>query len=539
MKKKTIIIIFSIMAIIAGLYLGIQAIFGKKALNYQIIEVVRGEIIQKVSATGTVVPAEKIDLQFENNGKIERIEVKVGDRVSQGQLLVKLNTAELTSQLQTGLAALDITKAQLAQVLAGSRPEEINIYETAVANAQIEVANKEGELANTQTDAENSLNYAYQNGLNALQTVYTAGDKALLKTIFNLRQKYFNNYSEQTSISVREAEEIAKNDLSLAKTYLDQAQITTRHSQIDLGLTQMTKALNSIRNGLAIMRSAMETPLYQDQVSAADRTLVDSERISIDNAITLLSSNEQTISSTKINNQAELDRAEAALDSAKANLRTAENQLALKKAGPRQSEIDLAQAQVRQAQANVSQISQRLDKSFLRAPVDGLITDITKNEGEIASLSQSIVSMNASSAFQIETNISETEIAKISLNDKAEMTLDALGPDEKFSGSVIKIDPAETVLSGVIYYKITAVFDSQDERVKPGMTVNLEIETAKKENILRLPYYALKEKDGQKYVLVLEGETLKEKLVKTGLEGENDVEIVEGLNEGERITVEK
>ena len=56
----------------------------------------------------------------------------------------------------------------------------------------------------------------------------------------------------------------------------------------------------------------------------------------------------------------------------------------------------------------------------------------------------------------------QTEIAKVILGDKTEMTLDAL-PDEKFNGKVIKIDPAETVVSGVIYYKVTSIFESKDE----------------------------------------------------------------------------
>jgi len=64
------------------------------------------------------------------------------------------------------------------------------------------------------------------------------------------------------------------------------------------------------------------------------------------------------------------------------------------------------------------------------------------------------------------------------------MTLDALGPDEKFAGQIIKINPAETVVSGVIYYQITSIFDAEDERIKSGMTVNLDIETDKRKRFI-------------------------------------------------------
>ncbi|MBU1290024.1 efflux RND transporter periplasmic adaptor subunit, partial [Patescibacteria group bacterium] len=148
------------------------------------------------------------------------------------------------------------------------------------------------------------------------------------------------------------------------------------------------------------------------------------------------------------------------------------------------------------------------------------------------------VSMINSGRFQIEANISETEIAKVDLGDKVEMTLDALGPAEKFVGEIIKIDPAETIISGVIYYKITSVFDVEDGRIKSGMTVNLDIQTDKKENVLYLPYYVVKGINGDKFVNLLKDGEVVELIIKTGLEGENRIEIVEGLEEGEEVVME-
>jgi len=167
---------------------------------------------------------------------------------------------------------------------------------------------------------------------------------------------------------------------------------------------------------------------------------------------------------------------------------------------------------------------------------------VTKQEakvGEIIAANVIQISLLSTAKFEIEANVSENEIAKVNLGDKVEMTLDALGPTEKFNGRIIKIDPAETIVSGVIYYKITSVFDAEDERIKPGMTVNIDIQTDKKENVLYLPYYTVKEKNGEKYVQILENNKIKEKIVKTGLEGDTMVEIIEGLAEGEKVVVAK
>ncbi|MFH1937992.1 MAG: efflux RND transporter periplasmic adaptor subunit [Patescibacteria group bacterium] len=537
MKKKIIIVISIIIGLI-GLYFAYQGIFGEKELPYTTEVVSRGDVIQNVSVTGTVIPAKQIDLQFENQGKISRIETKVGDRVSTDQVLIRLNTAELNAQLKSNQAALDITQAKLAQTLAGSRPEDIQVYQAAVDNTQIEVFNKEQALIDAQADVDNDLNVAYEDALDSVKTAYTVTDQALLIIFAGVRKNYFNG-SSQLSIAVKDKESVAKNDLSIAEDYLDVADNNPMHNNIDSALNSIKTAVISTRNALAYLRAALDDPSVSNSVSSADETSIDTERVSIDNQLVNLTSAEQSISSTKITNQANINTAEANLNTAKTNLNKAKDELTLKKAGPRQTDIDLAQAEVNQAQANILQIYEKINKTILKAPTNGVITVINKEEGETAQANLIIISMISTGNFQIEANISETEISKVNLGDGIDMTLDALGPDEKFTGQIVKIDPAETIVSGVIYYKTTSIFDVEDERIKSGMTVNLDIETDKKENILYLPYYSIKEIDGRKYVIVMEDGKREEKTITIGLEGETRVEILSGLEENQEVIIER
>jgi len=266
-----------------------------------------------------------------------------------------------------------------------------------------------------------------------------------------MREEYFNG-NDSLSTNVKDKEINAKSDLAIAKQYLNITEIDSSHDNIDTALDKMESALKRIRDALAYLRAAMDDPSVDSSVSIAHETSVETERTSIDTQLTSLISYEQAISSTRITNQINVNTAQANLDNAKAALKTAENELILKEAGARQEEIDLARAEVRQAEANVMQVQQKINKTVLIAPVSGVITNIDKEVGETAQANSVIVSMISTGNFQIEANISETEIAKINLADKAEMTLDALGPDEKFAGQIIKINPAETVVSGVIYY---------------------------------------------------------------------------------------
>jgi len=535
---KKIITIISIIAVVIGGYFGLRAIFGSKKADYQIVEVVRGDVMELVSVTGTVISAKEIDLQFEKAGKIKTIEVEVGDHVLTGQVLVRLDTAELNAQLQANQAALEIAQAKLAQTLAGTRPEDIQVYQAAVDKAEVDVANKEQALIDVQTDAENDLDEAYEDALDDARTAYTTTDQALI-IFMGIRQKYFSGGGSQLALNVKDKENVIKKDLSSAEDYLSLTDDNPNYDNIDLVLDEMTIAVKSARDALAYLRTALDDPGVSSSVSSTDETSVDTQRASIDSELISLTSAEQKISSTEIDNQTNINAAQSNFETAEAALKKAQDELAAEQAGPRQVDIDLAQAEVRQAQANLRQSQEKINKAILRAPLAGIITAVDKEQGEIAQANSTIVSMIGSGNFQIEANVSETEIAKVNIGDIIEMTLDALGPDEEFPGRLIKIDPAETVVSGVIYYKVTSVFEVEDERIKSGMTVNLDIQTDKKENVLSLPYYLIKEKNGQKYVFVLEDEEIKEKVIKTGLEGETGVEIIEGLAEGESVVVER
>ncbi len=532
---KKIVVVLSILAIILGGYLIYQGFFGGQPA-YSTVPVVRGDIEEIVSVTGSVVSAKEIDLEFEKTGKIRRIEVRVGDKVSENQILVSLDIADLSAQLLSYQAALEVAQAKLAKALAGTREEDIQVYRTAVEKAEVDLANKEQALIDVQADADNDLESAYEDAFDSVRTAYTKADQALLITFADIRESYFNG-SGSLATTVKSEETGAKEKLTIAKSYLTTAESSQTQTNIDSAIEKMQAALSKIRDALAFLRSSMDDPSVSYLVSSTDKTSVDTERTTIDTEIVSLTSARQTISSTKITNQTNINDAQSEINAARAALKKAQDELASKEAAPRQEDIDLAQAEVKQAQANVLEAQAKISKSFLRAPIPGTVTAIEKEVGETVQANSLVVSMVGQGNFQVEANISETEIAKVKINDEVRMTLDALGPDEEFAGKIIEIDPAETVISGVIYYQITSVFNVEDERIKPGMTVNLEIKTDKKENVLAVPYFVVKERNGGKYVEVLKNNRKEEREIKTGLEGENMIEVTEGLEENEEIIV--
>ena len=169
------------------------------------------------------------------------------------------------------------------------------------------------------------------------------------------------------------------------------------------------------------------------------------------------------------------------------------------------------------------------------APVNGIITEINYEFGEQTSLTKPVIQMIGESNLEIEVDIPESDIAKIDVGQKSEITLDSFGDDEIFIGNVTFIDPAETVIQDVVYYQVKVQFSDNLNKVKPGMTANVTIYTAQKSNVLRVPLRAVKQNNGDKIVDVLVGENTEQKKVVIGLKGNDFIEIISGLSAGEEV----
>jgi HlyD family secretion protein len=245
---------------------------------------------------------------------------------------------------------------------------------------------------------------------------------------------------------------------------------------------------------------------------------------------TAISSLNNEISVLKTQNQNNISQAEAGVSAAKVALEVQKASYDSLIAPPREVDIAYYRAVLEGAKAN-------RNKAIIYAPINGIITKINKKVGESISTAETMIEM-LSPHYEIDVDIPETDVVKLSLNDEAEITLDSLGKDVKFFGKVINIDPAATDIQGVVYYKVKVSLDENgDERVKPGMTANVVIKTDMRENALYIPSRAVLSNNGDsKYVRVLEGKEVIEKEVFLGIKGDNGlVEIISGLSEGEEI----
>jgi RND family efflux transporter MFP subunit len=512
MKKFIVIII-----ILAVLSLVAYNVFFKKAgEQFNVVAVARGTITEEVSETGQIKKGEKINLNFNNSGQIEKIYVAVGSKVKTGDVLAKLGTVSLQIQLQEAQSSLAASQAQLNKLLAGATQEEIQQARTQVSNAQITV-----------DSASQTLDDAYEDALFSLDDYYLKAYNAQNAVDYTQRTYFISN--DQAGTAVKENNVKIKGSVSVIKSLLDAAKASSTKENVDSALAGIKTNLSLVFGYLKIVRDMCEEPAYTNTISATDKTSLDAHRININTALSGVVNAQQTIALAKISLQSSIGLWQLAKDG-----------LNLILAAPSQSDIDLYQAQINQAKFQVQLYQNQIKEARMVSPADGEIAEINKREGEFIqpALEQAVMVLLPQSPFQIEADIYEEDVVKMNVGNPVEISLVAF-PGRTFQGQVVSINPAEKLINEVVYYGVTIGFEEMPENLKPGMTVDITIQTAQKENVLVVTEDALEKRDGKYFAQVLQNNLPEEREIGIGIVGsDNMVEIISGLTEGEQLILE-
>ncbi len=483
---------------------------GSDNSSYDYVEVKRGDVIQEVSVTGKVRPVESVDLAFQRGGKVSQINVEVGDRIIKNQILVRLDSSELLAQLAGAEANLKIQEAKLDELKRGTRPEEIQIQEVNVANAKIALEDYKGTLINYLSDAFTKSDDAIRNKVDQFFNNTKSSNPTLT---FVLADGQLKNDIELGRYGI----ELILNDWKLAVDNLvntDNLDVTTTAfdsnlNSVKLLLDKIASGVNSLTPSASLSQTTIDT--YKSSVSTA--------RTNVNLAISNLSSAYQNYRS------------------AKSNLDLQENQLVLKQAGVVPEQVVAQEAQVEKMKADINTYNAQLAQTILRSPINGLLTKQEAKIGQIVSANSIIASVISDDQYEIEVNVPEADIAKISIGNSAKITLDAFGSGVIFNAHVVSINPAETLIEGIATYKTTLQFDKKEDLIKSGMTANIDILAQKRESVLFIPQRSLITKNGNRFVWVDVGQKMpEERLVEVGLKGsDGNFEITSGLKEGDKI----
>lgn len=304
--------------------------------------------------------------------------------------------------------------------------------------------------------------------------------------------------------------------------------ISTQSTTINTASTALESATQGFHNAILNKNTS---------VASAEENLRQAES-SLNNAVLAARNN---LSSLNLSGAQQISAAQARLDSAQKSVALALAQLNSTIAPARAQDIALAQAQVSQAAANLAGIEQQLKDAILTAPVEGVVTAVNYEVGEqFSPAGKPMIVILVNNSFNVEVDIAESNISKVKVGDPVDITLDAFPDDFILKGVVSFIEPAQTLVQDVVYYKVKIDFANLAESMnqiaaknldlKAGMTANIVITTDSRAQVMQVPARAIIEKDGKKIIRLLKGKDLSEVEVTTGLRGdEGMIEVTSGL----------
>ena len=161
----------------------------------------------------------------------------------------------------------------------------------------------------------------------------------------------------------------------------------------------------------------------------------------------------------------------------------------------RRAALNEAKAHVAQGKASVERARTNLNYTRITSPIDGVVVDRKVDVGQTVAASYQTPQLFSIAKdltkMQIETKVDEADIGNVKEGQDVTFRVDAF-PDETFEGKVVQVRIAPSTTDNVVTYTVIINVDNNDFKLKPGMTANVEIETAKAVDALRIPVAALR-----------------------------------------------
>lgn len=548
----------------------ISAVTAPKAPEYITELSKRGDLTQTVEAVGTVISEKDLELQFRSSGIVGQVLVKDGDTVKAGQRLASIRAGDLSASVAAAVARMRQAEAALRALQEGTRPEEIAIAEAQLQNkrANLETAkatlkSAEETFANSQTKLtalKQEVNTALAGqvslaGSTASEQVSVA-EQALLAidSIFGQNDVIEAvTYSNPSAInSIRSAQNSARTALLAIRTAANPLDYQAALVHMQNTQSAIQKAIDALTLAYSTIDATPEISNFTHDDKETHKSTLNTKVSAARGALTAINTWMQglkdasasyttriaTEESALTSSQGTMDRAKADIATYQTSILIDEANLALKRAGARQTDIDSAKASLDAARAEVARASASVGETIITAPIDGRVTKVNVKVGEITPVGAAIT-MIGDSPYRVEMFVSEIDIPKVQLTQSGSIELDAF-PGTHYALHVSEIDEAQTLVEGVSKYRVKLDFVHPHDEFKIGMTGDAEIITGIRTDVVSVPRRAVLERDsGEYYVRIIKDDgSLEERDVTIGMEsGGGEVEVVTGLQEDETVVV--
>ena len=457
-----------------------------RAIPVEVAQVESGNIASVFEYTGDLQPEQSLTLVSLVSGAVEEVFVEVGDYVRTGDPILRVEDTTFRAQLKQAQSGLAQAQINIARMENGPRDEQVAMAEAGLIVAEANLS----KLQKGPREEQIAIAEAARDGAQAqLEGVLTVND----------------------------------DERTLAASQSAQAEAALRLAQAEYDKIKWAGQVGVTPQALQLQQA---TIAYETALAAYNRQV---NPTSLDVAPLAAGARQAELSlALTINPFVEEDfaLAEAGVQQAKAQLEITKNPFTAE-------DLALAEVGIRQAEAVVALAQFQLDNSILRAPFDGIVSEVFATTGSVASPQSPAITL-ISEDLEVQVQIPESQYVDVFPGQPAAIKVTAY-PGQDFPSLVNTVAPAAN--PGSRTFPTTIIPLDEENRLRSGMFAEITILDEEKTNVILAPRSAIAVVGEQNVVYVLsEDETTAiMRPITLGLSDEERVEVVDGLSVGETI----
>jgi HlyD family secretion protein len=550
---------FGAVIIIGGGYYGLSHLNSASAeTRYVLGKVSKGTLVVSVSGTGQVSASSQVDVKPKVSGDVTYVGVAMGQAVKSGAIIAQLDSRDAQKGVRDAESSLETAKLSLEKLQQPADGLSLTQAQNSLAEANESKQNAQDDLVKTYDDGFNTISDAFI----ALPTVISGLDSILNGTgvgssqsnvyaYYDMAKAYKPNANVlmgsaiQSYLAARAAYDKNLLDYKNVSRYSDHATIDTLVNETYDTTKLISQALKDAKTFLDVVNDG----ITNSGQNAHPPAILTTHENSLQSYIGTANSNLGSVLNIKNTIKNDNDT----ITNADRTISERTQSLAKLQEGTDPLDLRSAQLTVTQRQDALLDAQQTLANYYVRAPFDGVIAKLDVKKGDSASSGAAVATIITTQEVAT-VSLNEVDIAKIKVGQKATLTFDAI-EGLTITGEVVEVDAIGTVSQGVVTYNVKIAFDTQDERVKSGMSASAAIMTEVHQDVLTVPSGAVKVRGGTNYVSMLDafqGTTdesafaaagvssitaPREQTVTIGAQSDTTTEITGGLNEGDVIVM--
>lgn len=355
----------------------------------------------------------------------------------------------------------------------------------------------------------------------------------------NYRTEITLNPSQKVvKVFVSEGQQVKKDDVLVQ---LDTSDYESQLEKSKISLSTAQSTLNQIQStGAAADESNARNTIAQAQVTLenAERSYQDVNKKYIQN---------QDLFSKGYLSKTDFDASKKAVEDAAAAIKAAQSTLSSAQTASNNvsstssDKITAQRNQMATAQADIANFTKKIEDSKVKANTDGIVIKMDAKENQLPKTGDMII-VDDNSKFKVSVDMTQYDAIKVAVGQKVDIKVK--GSDKKYTGQVAEIGKmaqAKTNDTDKDYkVNIKINMDNFDDMIKAGYEADAEIIVSQKDNVIAVGFDGIKEEKstGKKYIYVVDSKNkIQKKYIKAGVETDYDVEVIDGLKDGEQYVV--